>query len=146
MTALHELPNDVEALQRIIVEQRKAMDRLRAQRQAEIDAAVKAAVDQAVAAAVAAILRRYYGPRSERFDPRQLLLFGQRIEAVPLGYLRPIDYDRGDPAALYEARRRKMAEARHRRREKNLKLRQPTLPLESLESVANQWTEVSHCG
>jgi putative transposase len=63
-----------------------------------------------------------------------------------LGYLRPIDYYRGDPAALYEARRRKMAEARHRRREKNLKLRQPTLPLESLESVANQWTEVSHCG
>ena len=35
-------------------------------------------------------------------------------------------------------RRRKMAEARHRRREKNLKLRQPTLPLESLEGVANK--------
>jgi hypothetical protein len=28
---------------------------------------------------------------------------------------------------LHEARRRKMAEARHRRRERNLKLRQPTL-------------------
>jgi transposase InsO family protein len=62
-----------------------------------------------------------------------------------LGYLRPIDYYRGDPAALDEARRRKMAEARHRRREKNLKLRQPTLPLESLESVANQAVEMSHC-
>jgi putative transposase len=46
-----------------------------------------------------------------------------------LGYLRPIDYYRGDPAALHEERRRKMAEARHWRREKNLKLRQPTLPL-----------------
>ena len=53
-----------------------------------------------------------------------------------LGYLRPIDYYRGDPARLYEERRRKMAEARHRRREKNLKLRQPTLPLESREGVA----------
>lgn len=63
-----------------------------------------------------------------------------------LGYLRPMDYYRGDPAALTEARRRKMAEARHRRREKNLKLRQPTLPLESLESVANQEAEMSHCG
>lgn len=63
-----------------------------------------------------------------------------------LGYLRPIDYYRGDPAALHEQRRCKMAEARHRRREKNLKLRQPTLPLESLEGVANQETEMSHCG
>ncbi|MBA3484262.1 MAG: IS3 family transposase [Pirellulales bacterium] len=63
-----------------------------------------------------------------------------------LGYLRPIDYYRGDPVALQEQRRRKMAEARHRRREKNLKLRQPTLPLESLEGVANQEPEMSHCG
>ena len=63
-----------------------------------------------------------------------------------LGYLRPMDYYRGDPAALTAARRRKMAEARHRRGEKNLKLRQPTLPLESLESVANQEAEMSHCG
>ena len=63
-----------------------------------------------------------------------------------LGYLRPIDYYRGDPAAMHDERRRKMAEARHRRREKNLKLRQPTLPLESLESIANERIEVSHCG
>lgn len=63
-----------------------------------------------------------------------------------LGYLRPIDYYRGDPATMHEQRRRKMAEARHRRREKNLKLRQPTLPLESLEGVANHEAEMSHCG
>jgi putative transposase len=63
-----------------------------------------------------------------------------------LGYLRPIDYYRGDPAQLHNERRRKLAEARHRRREKNLKLRQPTLPLESLEGVANQEPEMSHCG
>lgn len=63
-----------------------------------------------------------------------------------LGYLRPIDYYRGDPVALHEQRRRKMAEARHRRREKNLKLRQPTLPLEPEEGVANQKPEMSQCG
>lgn len=63
-----------------------------------------------------------------------------------LGYLRPIDYYRGEPARLHDERRRKMAEARHRRREKNLKLRQPTLPLESLEGVANQEAKMSHCG
>jgi len=69
----------------------------------------------------------------------------QRLHSA-LGYLRPIDYYRGDPATLHEQRRKKMAEARHRRREKNLKLRQPTLPLECQEDVANNQAEMSHCG
>jgi transposase InsO family protein len=47
-----------------------------------------------------------------------------------LGYLRPIDYYRGDPKTQHETRRKKLAAARHRRREKNLELRQPTLPVE----------------
>ncbi|MGH8459761.1 MAG: IS3 family transposase, partial [Nevskiales bacterium] len=53
-----------------------------------------------------------------------------------LGFLRPVDYYRGNPAQLHEARRRKLAAARHRRREKNLRLRQPTLPLEPVETIA----------
>ncbi|QDS98801.1 IS66 family transposase [Adhaeretor mobilis] len=67
--AMEELPNDVASLKRIIFEQQE-------RHRGEIDAAVKAAV--------AAILRRYYGPRSEKFDPRQLLLFGQRIDGANL--------------------------------------------------------------
>ncbi|MEO7972636.1 MAG: IS3 family transposase [Thermoanaerobaculia bacterium] len=63
-----------------------------------------------------------------------------------IGYLRPIDYYRGEPARLHEQRRRKMAEARHRRREKNLSLRQPTLPLECMEGVAYGNPEMSHSG
>jgi transposase InsO family protein len=47
-----------------------------------------------------------------------------------LGYLRPIDYYRSDPKSLHEARRKKLAAARHQRRKRNLQLRQPTLPLE----------------
>lgn len=35
-------------------------------------------------AAIQALLRRYYGPRSESFDPRQLLLFGQTVDTMPL--------------------------------------------------------------
>ena len=35
-------------------------------------------------AAIAALFRRYYGPRSERFDPRQLLLFGQQVDEAEL--------------------------------------------------------------
>jgi transposase InsO family protein len=53
-----------------------------------------------------------------------------------LGFLRPVDYYRGNPAELYAVRRQKLAEARHRRRERNLQLRQPTLPLTSEETVA----------
>lgn len=69
----------------------------------------------------------------------------QRLHSA-LGYLRPIDYYRGNPLALHEARRRKMAEARHRRREKNLKLRQPTLPLEPTEVVSNDGPKMSQSG
>jgi putative transposase len=54
---------------------------------------------------------------------------GQRLHRA-LGYLRPVDYYRGQPDKLHEARRKKLAQARHRRRERNLTLKQPTLPLE----------------
>lgn len=63
-----------------------------------------------------------------------------------LGYLRPIDYYRGDPAVLHDQRRRKMAEARHQRREKNLQIRQRTLLLQPAEGIANGSQKVSHCG
>ena len=53
-----------------------------------------------------------------------------------LGFLRPADYYRGNPEAMYAVRRQKLTEARHRRREKNLQLRQRTLPLTSEETVA----------
>ena len=53
-----------------------------------------------------------------------------------LGYLRPVDYYQGDPDQLQAVRRLKLAQARHRRREENLQLRQRTLPLSSEEVVA----------
>jgi putative transposase len=59
----------------------------------------------------------------------------QRLHSA-LGFLRPVDYYRGRPEELYAQRRQKLVAARHRRREKNLRLRQPTLPLTSEEAVA----------
>jgi putative transposase len=53
-----------------------------------------------------------------------------------LGFLRPVDYYRSNPEELYAQRRQKLVAARHRRREKNLRLRQPTLPLTGEEAVA----------
>jgi len=79
--AMEELPNDVAALKQIILEQHE-------RHQAEIDAAVQAAV--------AAILRRYYGPRSEKFDPRQLLLFGQQVNNASLD-TASIEEESGEP-------------------------------------------------
>jgi transposase InsO family protein len=54
-----------------------------------------------------------------------------------LGYLPPADYYRGDPEVKHEARRQKLAQARHRRRERNLQLPQGTLPYTAAEPVAN---------
>jgi transposase InsO family protein len=54
-----------------------------------------------------------------------------------LGYLRPVDYYRGEPAVQHEARRLKLAQARHRRRERNLQVGQGTLPYAAAGSVAN---------
>jgi len=53
-----------------------------------------------------------------------------------LGYLRPIDYYRGDPGRLHAERRSKLAEARHRRREAKLQLRQLSLPFPDPVGVA----------
>ena len=50
----------------------------------------------------------------------------QRLHSA-LGYLTPADYYRGDPTARYAARRLKLSQARHERREKNLGLEQRTL-------------------
>lgn len=60
-----------------------------------------------------------------------------------LKYLRPIDYYRGDPAKLLDERRRKLADARHRRKEANLGIRQRTLPFAASYCEASR-TSFSH--
>jgi transposase len=78
-------------LKRLLVEQR---EQLRAEHDALVERIRQEAADQLEAqrlrleaekkAEIDAILRRFYGPKSERFDPRQLLLFGLRVDAMPL--------------------------------------------------------------
>jgi putative transposase len=53
-----------------------------------------------------------------------------------LGYLPPQEFYRGDPSKRFEERRVKLFQARHRRREQNLRLQQGTLPLEGGEGVS----------
>jgi putative transposase len=54
-----------------------------------------------------------------------------------LGYLPPWEFYRGEPPRRFEERRVKLFQARHRRRERNLQLRQGTLPLEGGEAVTS---------
>jgi transposase len=107
-----ELPNDVAVLKRLIVEQR---DQLLTERHAIIELIRQEAAEQMEAlrqkmeaehkAIVAALLRRYYGPKSERFDPRQLLLFGQRVDALPLDEAS-IAEEAGEPLVTRRVKKR----------------------------------------
>jgi transposase InsO family protein len=80
-------------------------------------------------------------------DLSDLLTAGRVIERVvrrsneerlhsALGFLTPREFYRGEPSKRFEERRVKLAQARHRRRKRNLELRQGTLPLEGGEAVS----------
>jgi len=54
-----------------------------------------------------------------------------------LNFLKPIDYYRGNPEKLLEERKTKILQARHKRREQNLKIKQKSLPLTEPEININ---------
>ena len=60
----------------------------------------------------------------------------QRLHSA-LGFLTPADFYRGNPSQRYGTRRTKLAQARHRRKEKNLELQQRMLPLSEGVNVAS---------
>ena len=75
-TALLELPDDPILLKRLIVER----DQTIAQRDESIQ--LLSQDNQLLRHRLAALLRSSYGPRAERFDPRQLLLFGLLVPRI----------------------------------------------------------------
>jgi transposase InsO family protein len=97
------------------------------------------------------VIERAYRTLREALDGEELtnLLAAERVMAriirwyneqrlhSALGYLPPVDYYRGDPAARYTERRTKLSQARHRRRERNLGLEQGTLPFGMEETVVS---------
>ena len=85
--AVDNLPDDPTLLKRLLIEERQQRESLIARIREEFSAQLAAERQRHEAelkGAVLALLRRYYGPRSETFDPRQLLLFGQAIINAPL--------------------------------------------------------------
>jgi transposase len=74
-----DLPDDPALLKQLLIQERAQ----RAQIQREAAERIEA-MQQKHKAEIGALLRRFYGPHSERFDPRQLLLFGLRIDSMPV--------------------------------------------------------------
>src|SRR5438046_2762113 len=86
-TSVLELPDDPVLLKRMIAQQRSVI----IQRDSVIDQIKREAAERIEAmqqrhkAELNAILRRFYGPHAERFDPTQLLLFGLKVaEQMPV--------------------------------------------------------------
>ncbi len=105
MLEVDQLPDDPAVLKRVLIEQVAEYDAQLVERDAQLaerDARIERIRQEAagqmealrqrmeaekkaeIEAAVKAILKRYYGPRSERFDPTQLLLFGLKVEETPI--------------------------------------------------------------
>lgn len=75
-------------------------------------------------------------PQAQATIAKMMRWYNEERLHSALGFLRPVDYYRGKPEERYEERRRKLAQARHRRREENLRLQQRTLALERDGTVA----------
>jgi transposase len=112
-SAVAELPNDPILLKQIIAQR----DTVILQRETVIEQIRREAAGQMEAlrqkhqAEIHALLRRFYGPHNERFDPAQLLLFGKLIDTAPL-----------DVAALEQeaAQKLKTRRPRHKHGRQNL--------------------------
>jgi transposase len=88
--ALLELPDDPILLKRLIVERDQAIaqrDTVIGQRDESIQ--LLSQDNQLLRHRLAALLRSSYGPRAERFDPRQLLLFGLLVPRIEFSAIAP---------------------------------------------------------
>lgn len=87
-------------------------------------------------------LQRTVKEQLDETEQNSLMQIQERVEGIrkwyneerlhsALNFLRPVDYYRGNPEALLAERRRKIALARHQRKETNLGKRQRTLPFDT---------------
>jgi transposase len=83
MLRIEQLPDDPAILKQLLVEECAARDAHIEQIKREAAERIEA-LQEKHQAELAAVLRRFYGPHSERFDSRQLLLFGRQVDTIPL--------------------------------------------------------------
>ena len=106
-TSVLDLPDDPAELKRVISQR----DNIIAQQRSAIDQIKREAAEQMEAmelrhkAEMDAILRRFYGPRSERFDPAQLLLFGRMVDSMPID-IKAVEQEAGEKLVSRRVRSR----------------------------------------
>ena len=97
-TQIKTLPDDPALLKQLLTQERTQL----VEREAMIEPIKREAADTIAAlqqkheADINALLRRFYGPQSERFDPRQLLLFGLVMDSLPVDQTA-IEGEAGEP-------------------------------------------------
>jgi len=101
---LAERDRVIERIEAQAADREQVIARIREEFAAQLEAQAQRHAAE-LKAAIAALLRRYYGPRSERFDPRQLLLFGQRVDQIPLD-AASIEEEAGEPLTTRRIKRR----------------------------------------
>lgn len=79
MDATDTLPDDPAILKQMLVAREATIEQIKREAADAIEA-----LKQKHQAEMEAVFRRVYGPKSERFDPRQLLMFGVVIDTMPL--------------------------------------------------------------
>lgn len=108
-TPITILPDDPALHKQLLVRERlqravevSAREQQLAQRDATIEQIKREAADTIEAlkqkhqADIGALLRRFYGPKSESFDPAQLLLFGLVMDTMPVD-TAAVEAESGDP-------------------------------------------------
>jgi len=121
-----QLPGDPAVLRQMVIDHRAALigrqlqiEQVQreaaaavAQREAQIEQIKREAAERIEAerqrhkAEMDALLRRFYGPRNERFDPTQLLLFGRLVDTMPLD-IKAVEQEAGQKLVSRRARNRR---------------------------------------
>lgn len=109
------LPDDPALLKRVIAERNTLIQRIREEAAEQLELQRQRLEEEkqaAIKAAVAAALRRFYAPKTERFDPRQLLLFGQQVEELAAQIELSAEFDT-EPAPPSRRKRRRHEHGRN---------------------------------
>jgi transposase len=135
LTCVDQLPDDLAVLKQMVIDHQAALigrqlqiehikrdlaqrDAALAEREAAIaerDAAIEQIKREAAEqialerqqhqAVMDALLRRLYGPRNERFDPTQILLFGREIDQMPID-IKAVEQEAGQKLVTRRVRNR----------------------------------------